>query len=183
MKKLKKYYALILVLVFIIFINAVLYYVGAEGIVSVIGVDNTYLLVFILAISGGLSSFTGVALLTSIATFAGGGAEPLLLALAGGAGIFISDTVFYFLVLYGRRSVPENWDKTFDKLEELVGRYPKWVVLTGMYFYIGFSPLPNDLLMAALVIGGYSYRRIVWVLLAGSFTIALLMAYLGSTFL
>ncbi|MEX2028472.1 MAG: hypothetical protein WD988_03190, partial [Candidatus Curtissbacteria bacterium] len=60
-----------------------------------------------------------------------------------------------------------------------VEKYPPWLILTGMYIYIGFTPLPNDLLMVALVLGGYSYKRIVWTLLAGSFTIAIVTTYLG----
>lgn len=183
MKKFKSYYVLIWILVFIAFINTLFYFFGAEGIVSAIGVENTYLVIFLIAVTGGLSSLTGIALFTSIATFAAGGAEPFLLAMVGGVGIFISDSIFYFLIYYGRKSVPENWEETFKKIEEWIEKYPNRVVLTGMYFYISFSPLPNDLLMAALVIGGYSYKRIVWVLLAGSFTVAFITAYLGKIIL
>lgn len=181
MKKKSRYYILLGILALIAGINVFFYYIGPEETVSIIGIENTYIVVFLIAAIGGLSAFTGVALFTSLAAFAAGGADPLLLALSGGVGIFISDSIFYFLALYGRRSIPQKWGRVLDRVEKLIEKYPSKVVLAGIYLYISFTPLPNDLLMVALVVAGYSYRKIVWVLLAGSLTIALLTAYLGTT--
>ncbi|PIP55505.1 MAG: hypothetical protein COX06_02790 [Candidatus Zambryskibacteria bacterium CG22_combo_CG10-13_8_21_14_all_42_17] len=178
MKKREKYDVLAGILAFIVAVNILLYFYDAKEIVSSIGIENTYIVIFIMAVIGGLSALTGAALFTTITAFAAGGAEPLILALAGGAGIFISDTIFYFLALHGRRSVPDDWDKILNKIENRIEKYPKWMVLTGMYIYIGFTPLPNDVLMIVLVIAGYTYKNIMWVLLAGSFTIAMVTAYL-----
>ena len=179
----KNYYTFGGIVAFFIFINILLYFFGTDTIVSFIGVENTYIIVFIIATIGGLSTVTGVALFTSIATFASGGSEPLFLALAGGTGIFISDSIFYFLALYGRKSVPREWEKNLSKMAAWIEKYPPWAILLGVYVYIGFTPLPNDLLAIALVVGKYTYKKIAPVLLIGSFTIAFLTAYFGSLIL
>ena len=167
------------ILAFIAFINILFYFFSADSIVSLVGAENTYIIIFILATVGGLSSISGIALFTTIITFVAGGANPLLITLVGGTGIFISDSIFYLLALHGRKSVPQDWDESLSKIESLVEKYPPWMVFVGTYIYIGFTPLPNDLLMVALVIGGYSYKKIARILLAGSFTIAMVTAYFG----
>ena len=179
MKSKKRYYILAAILAFIVAINLLFFFVKPNEIVEYVGVENSYLIVFAVSAIGGLSTLTGLALFTTIVTFAAGGSEPWLLGLAGGLGIFISDSIFYFLAKYGRESVPESWDNTLKKVEKWIKKHPPWAVLTAMYLYLGFSPFPNDLLMIALVVGGYSYKKIALVLLAGSITVAMLTAYLG----
>jgi hypothetical protein len=179
----RKYYILAGILLFLAAINFLLFVASPRDIVASIGVENTYIIVFAIAAIGGLSSVTGAAFYASVITFAGGGANPLLLTLAGGAGIFISDTIFYYLALYGWQSVPKWWESKVQRIREWIEKRPQSKVATAVYIYIGFTPLPNDLLMLGLVIGGYAYRQIFWPLLAGSFTIAAITAYLGEALL
>jgi membrane protein DedA with SNARE-associated domain len=183
MKNPKSYYVLGSIIFLVVFVNFLFYFLGAEKIVSWVGVDNTYLVVLAISTIGGLSTFTGSILFTTIATFAGGGANIFLLALFGGLGIFISDSIFYFLARLGRKSAPDNWEKSLRKVENWIKKVPDWIVLTIVYLYLSFTPFPTDLLMIALAVTGHTYRRIFWVLLAGSFTVALFTAYLGETFI
>ena len=122
-------------------------------------------------------------LFTSIATFAGGGANIFLLGLLGGLGIFISDSIFYFIARLGITHVPKKWEASLKKMEEWMENFPDWAVLSIVYLYLSFTPFPTDLLMIALAASGYKYKKIVWVLFAGSLTIALFTAYLGETFI
>ena len=179
----KNYYLFGTVILFIVLISLVFFFFNPEEIVAQVGVKNTYLVVFLISAIGGLSTLTGGAVFTTIATFAAGGASSLGLTLAGGAGIFISDSIFYFLVQYGLKSIPTTWENSIEKMRKWIVRHPDWMVLLGTYIYISFTPLPNDLLMIGLVIGGYSYKKIVWVLLAGSLTVAFLTTYLGNVIL
>lgn len=179
-KKRQAYYLLAGIIAIILAINLLFFYVSPEEIVVGIGVRNSYLAVFLLAAIGGLSTLTGTVLFASLLTFAAGGSSPLWLGLSAGLGIFLSDSIFFYLASYGREAVPSGWDKALDKLEQRVRRLPEWAVLLGTYVYLGLTPLPNDLLMLALVLGGYSYRRVLPVLILGSFTVALAVAYLGS---
>lgn len=165
-----------------ILVNVLFFFVSPTALVERIGVENAYLVVFGMAALGGLSTFTGVSLYAALLTFAAGGANPLVLGLAAGIGIFASDTVFFLLATYGRRAVPVAWEGAVQRLRRLVRRISfRWTAILS-YLYLGFTPLPNDVLMLALVAGEYRYRRIAPVLLAGDLTIALVGAHLGAWF-
>ena len=179
----KGYYLFGGIALFIILINLVVFFFSPEEVVKKVGIENVYLVAFIIASVGGLSTLTGAVVLTSIATFSAGGANPLLLALSAGAGIFLSDTIFYFLVQYGRKAIPKTWEKALEKARMWIVKHPDWMVLLFSYLYVSFTPFPNDLLMIALVIGCYPYRKIVGPLVAGSLTVAFLTAYLGRSLL
>jgi len=179
MRWLRGHYVLVLVLIFLLALNVFFYFISPEVIVEYVGVKSSYTITFVIATIGGLSTFTGPILFTTIATFAAGGSNLLLIGLLGGLGIFISDSIFFHLARLGRRFVPTGWEKGLNRIESLVQRYPRWLVLIFVFIYISMTPLPNDILMLALVLGGYLYRHIVLVLFAGSLSIALLTAYLG----
>jgi len=175
----RRHYVLVLVLIFLAVVNVFFYFVNPDVIVDYVGVKSSYTITFVIATIGGLSTFTGPVLFTTIATFAGGGSNPLLLGIIGGMGIFISDSIFFHLTQLGYKHVPENWEKWLDRIKIFMQKYPRWLLLVFVYLYISFTPLPNDILMLALVFGGYLYRQVVFVLLAGSLSIALVTAYLG----
>lgn len=183
MKNPKNYYILGGIVLLFVLLNVFLYFFDAQKIVDWVGVDNTYFVVFAIATIGGLSTLTGPVLFTSIATFAGGGANIFLLGLLGGLGIFISDSIFYFIARLGITHVPQKWESSLKKVEGWMRKFPDWAVLSVVYIYLSFTPLPTDLLMIALAASGYKYKKIVWVVLAGSLTIALFTAYLGETFI
>lgn len=178
--RLNIYHILIIIAFFIIAINALFFFISPKEIISFIGVENSYIIVFITAVIGGISSLTGVALFATIATFSAGGAEPFLLGIIGGIGIFISDTVFYFLAKAGHKALPESWGSYITKALEWIQKYPSWVILCFVFLYIGFTPLPADILMATLALSGYSYKKIAPILLLGSITVATFAAYLGN---
>lgn len=174
------YYILIAIVIFIVAVNALFFFVSPQEIVSFIGTENAYGIVFITAAIGGLSSITGVALFTTLAMFSAGGADPFLLGLVGGVGIFISDTVFYFVAKYGHKALPEHWGAYVTKALQWIKRYPTWLVFIVVYLYIGFTPLPADVLMATIALAGFPYRKIAPVLLLGSITVAMLVSYVGN---
>lgn len=170
-----------IVLVLALWIGLV-FIISPEEIVSAIGVQNTYLVVFLLATIGGLSTVTGTSLFAALATFASGGADPWLLGLVGGLGIFISDSVFFLVAHHGARALPKKPNGIRDRLAHTFKRIPQWALAGGVYAYVGITPLPNDILMGALALARIPYRSIVVPLLAGSITIALLTAHIGESF-
>ncbi len=179
MRRWKKYGLFFAIAGFIVLVNLIFFFWSPELVVSKIGIKNTYLLAFLASAIGGLSTLTGAALFTTIVTFVAGGSHPFWLALSAGMGIFLSDSVFYFLIFHGRKSIPLRWENRLERIQLWMAQHPPKTVLTAAYLYMSFTPLPNDLLMIGLVIGGFSYKRIVWVVLAGSLTVAFVTAYLG----
>lgn len=180
MSWIKRHSVLVSIVVFLIGVNVLYYFINPSELVEIIGVHNTYLVAFLIAAIGGLSTLTGAVLYTALGTFAAGGAQPFILGLAGGLGIFISDTIFFHLARLGRESVPEKWEKWIGRITSFMKRFPKKAVLVFIFLYIGLSPLPNDILMIALVLGGYQYKEIWHVLLAGSITIAMIITHIGN---
>ena len=168
---------------FLIAFNVLYYFFSPRDIVAYVGVENTYVVTFLVAAIGGLSTLTGAVLYTAIATFAAGGSMPWLLGITGGLGIFISDSIFFHLARIGREHVPDEWEPWVMKIQNIIQRYPRRLVLLLAYLYLGFSPFPSDLLMITLALGGYRYRTLAPVLLAGSITIAFLIAYFGNLWL
>lgn len=157
----------------------VFFLVPLERVVESIGVENTYLILFLLALLGGVSSFTSSTFYASVTVFSGGGADPVLLGLSGGSGMFLSDAVFYGLALHGRKMLPEKWEERASRLGKHLLRLPQWVVLGGVLLYTGFMPLPSDILMMALALCGYPFLKIAPFILLGDVTIVTLIAFLS----
>jgi len=166
----------------IVGINIFLLYISPEEVVTAIGVENIYVVTFLLGAIGGLSTLTGAALYATIITFAVGGATPALLGLSAGLGIFVSDTVFYHVALYGKMSIPDKTAKKLSRITDTLLGFSKQKMLLFTYLYQSFLPLPSDVLMVFLVFAGYKYRTVAPVFLAASLTLGFLLAYFGSTF-
>lgn len=152
--------------------------------VEKIGIQNTYLAAFLLAAIGGFSSLTGTSLYAALIALSAGGVNPIALGIIGGLGLFLSDTVFYFVITKIRTLIARittKYDRIFRKMWRWLYAMPDWVVYIGVYVYAAFAPLPNDILLAVLALSSYSYRQFVWFLLAGDLTMALILTHLGET--
>lgn len=155
------------------------HFVPPELLVEKIGIRNTYLAAFILAIVGGFSSVTGTSLYATLAAFAySGEVNSLVLGVVSGLGLFLSDSLFYLVAEYGRGiivKVASRWDVLFNRIRRWVRIAPNWLVYVGIFLYSAFSPIPNDVLLAVLVLSGYSYRQFALYLFLGDLTFALLL--------
>lgn len=165
---------------FLVILNVIFYFFDPREIVAQLGVESVYLITFLVAAVGGVSTITGTVLYATIVTFAAGGVNPLLLGLVGGVGIFISDSILFYILRKAKNFTPHDWEVWFQRIESYVEKYPRWVVIMLAYVYAGLSPLPNDLLIIALIVSGLKYRHVGFVLLAGGVTLGLITAYFGS---
>lgn len=181
LEKLKKHKTIISIAILLLAWGAFFLLVDPVELVEKIGVENTYIIVFLMAVFGGLSTITGSSFFVTVATFASSGADPLLLGLSGGLGIFISDIVFFFLAKYGVKAFEEKSRKVSSLITRVMDKLTPAGVLAGTYLYLGFTPLPNDLLMIALALSGMSFKRLMPVLFLGSITVVTLTAYFWHT--
>lgn len=161
-------------------VNLVFLFYSPDDLVRAIGVENSYLVLFLIAALGGLSSFTSSVYYAAIATFSAGGSIPWLLGIAGGFGLAVSDTIFFFLARKGRDSAGLDSLPWVKRAMERIERWPRFVQYLVIYLYLGFTPLPNDFLMVALAVLGFSYWSIIGFVLAGGITVTMLIAYLGN---
>jgi uncharacterized membrane protein YdjX (TVP38/TMEM64 family) len=183
MKPSKRTYALLGTILLILIAWALFFYfVPPEVLVDRIGIRNTYLAAFILAVVGGFSSITGTSLYAALAAFAQGGVNTWILGIVGGLGIFFSDSLFYFLASYGREMITKiaaRWNTVFDRIRRWIKLAPDWLVYTGVFLYSAFAPIPNDILLAVLALSGYSYRQFAPYLLLGDLTMTIILTNLA----
>lgn len=155
--------------------------IGAEHIVEYIGVKNGYVVMFTVALLGGLSTFTSVAYFATVLTLASAGLNPVFLALASSAGVSIGDAIFYFIGRYGvREMVTGRIGQVVVRLTQWLEHKSKSLLFGVVYSYAAFTPLPNDVLAVLL---GIARQRLVLVLPAlvlGNFTLTFLLAKFGS---
>jgi len=175
---LKKNKLIIFLLALLVLWTAVFSFIHPERLVDELGVNNIYLIVFLLAVFGGLSTVTGTSFFIAVSAFSIGGADPFLLGIFGGIGIFISDTIFFLVAKYGVNKISlEN--KRAIWIRDKMSKLPNWIIFPVTYVWLGFTPLPNDLLMIILALSCISYKKILPVVFAGSITVVMVTAYLA----
>ena len=180
MKKwLENHTGIVLLITVFLALNLVFLFISPDQIVGYIGVENTYLTLFLIAAIGGLNSITGGVLYASIIAFAAGGASPWLLGLAGGVGIAIGDSLVFYLFRYTSKTLSPAWQEKVDKMKAKVEHLPRCVQYALIYAYLGFAPFPNDVLMFLLAVLRFRFYQVFPAILAGAITIATLTAYLG----
>ena len=167
--------------VFVVVWVSLLALVGPSKLVSIIGVQNGYLLAFLIAAFGGFSSLTAVSLVATIVTLSAGGLNPLLLGLFAGTGMTIGDLIYFYLGNAGRNALhPESRLRALvEKSSAWLSDKPKWMLPLVTFIYAGFLPLPNDVLTVSLALAGGKMRVIVVPLFLGNIIHASRYAYLG----
>lgn len=178
---LKKYQALYSVFFILIAVSTVLYYYPPDQVVEYIGVENSYLATFLIAAFGGLSSVTSGVFYAAVATFSSGGASPWLLGLIGGIGIAIGDSIIFGLFTYGVKGLSDVWEDRVEQIRTHIERYPDYAVYVGLFLILGVSPLPNDIVMFALVVLGFKYVKIAPILVLAGISVTTITALLGES--
>lgn len=159
-------------------------YISPEEIVDSIGINNGYLVLFLVAFFGGMSSFSGASYIATVLTLAAGGLDPILLALVSGVGISLSDTLFYWVGHHSQHLIESP--KILQKLErvsEWLSRQSRLIIGLCIYAYTSFTPLPTDLITLTLGLTRQPYLLVIVALTLGNFTFTYLLATLGSSFL
>jgi hypothetical protein len=154
------------------------YYVSPTTLVTKIGIDNSYLVAFFVAVICGFSSVTGTTFYVTIGALSNGGASPLLLGIIGGIGVCISDTAFYFLVSKGTHIINKHFIKFSNFIKKWVKIVPSFVVNIGVFIYSAFIPIPNDVLLVTLSLSRVPFKKVAPYLFAGDIVSTLLIAYL-----
>jgi len=169
----------VLLLGVFLLLNVAFLFISPDTIVQYIGVENTYLMLFLMATFGGVNVFTGGVLYATIIAFAAGGASPWLLGLTGGLGIAIGDSIVFFLFLYTSRRLSPAWQERVALSKQKIERLPSALQYLLIYLYLGFAPIPNDILMFMLAVLRFRFVVIVPFIIAGAVTFVTLVALVG----
>lgn len=170
-KKILSVALLVLLLVaLVIFLN----FISPEEIVEKIGVRNGYLLAFLVSLFGGFSAGGSVTFISLLLVLAAGGLTPLYLGLVSGTSLAIGDILMFYTGAKGRELISGKWDTRIHRLTEAIDTRPslRKFIPFGSYLYIGFAPLPNDILLLFLAAIEYPLRRMIPIIILGDLTFA-----------
>ncbi|MFT5849634.1 MAG: membrane protein YqaA with SNARE-associated domain [Patiriisocius sp.] len=155
--------------------------VGPEAVLSWIGAENGYWVMFLVALLGGMSSIGGITYVATIITLASAGLNPAGLALASGLAISIGDTIYYYIGRHGLRILAHG------RLQDRIQQVSHWlhnrsrvVLFSVVYGYTAFTPLPNDLLTLTLGITKQPWRTCITALTLGNMTLTYIIAVFGN---
>lgn len=178
MKEEIKFYApFVLMLLMIVGWVILFNYVSPTTLVEKIGIKNSYLVLFALAVICGFSSLTTGTFYVAVAALSAGGSNPLILGLVGGFGLSISDSAFYYFASRGSHVVDKHWKSVSDFLKTWIEKVPDWAIRAGVFVYSSIVPIPNDVLVVALVLGSVRFRKFAPYLFAGDILFTLILAY------
>lgn len=160
---------LVAVIVVMLFlgISITLYTVSPDAILGALGVENAYLLMFILAFLGGLSTFSGVPYHVVLVALAGAGMNPWILGALAAIGVTAGDSTSYLLGRHGGELLSPRMQQVLERLTKLEARSPRLVSL-ALFLYGAFVPFSNDVLVIPAGIIGYPFWRIMLLLGAGN---------------
>jgi membrane protein DedA with SNARE-associated domain len=185
MKK-KSVYILILTIVAIGAWSIFLHTHGITAIVESVGVKNGYIILFLVALLGGVSSLGAVAYITALLTLSAGGLDPFYLALASGLGVSVGDTIYFFLGKKGLRTLILRQEKRTPALRKFLHAVTSWldkkpegITFGGIFILAAFTPTPNDLIAIAFGLAGRRYLTTISALVLGNIVHTYLIATVG----
>lgn len=179
-KKIIKYLPRILLILFFISISLFFFfYSSPERLITLIGVQNAYALIFILAFLGGMTTFTGIPYHLVLITLATGGLNPLLLGLSTAIGVMLGDSTSYYVGYQGSVIIPKTLQRILQRIRNFALKYPKILPLF-FFLYGSISPFSNDFIVISMGLSQYPYWRVMVPLGLGNLVFNISLAYLST---
>jgi len=152
-------FRLILVL-FFVSATIFFYYSSPDELISFIGVENAYLLMFVLALLGGLTTFSGIPYHVILVVLASGGLNPLLLGISAASGVMVGDTTSYYIGYSGGSFIPQGIQKTLQKLCAFCLAHPKLLPI-AFFLYGSLVPFSNDFIVISMGLARYPFWKVM----------------------
>lgn len=179
-KKILKYLPrIILILLFVGMSFFFFAYSSPEKMISLIGVQNAYALIFILAFIGGMTTFTGIPYHLVLITLATGGLNPLFLGLSTAAGVMLGDSTSYYVGYQGSVIIPRTLNKILQRIRNFALKHPK-ILPVFFFMYGSLSPFSNDFIVVSMGLSRYPYWRVMVPLGMGNLVFNISLAYLAT---
>jgi membrane protein YqaA with SNARE-associated domain len=150
----------------------------ADDIIDAVGANNAFLLMFVLGMIGGFTTFTGIPYHFVLMSLAAGGLNPIGLGVSTALGVMIGDSVMYLLGSRVKTNLPPRVEATVEKFATHLDHHPRWVS-PALVVYGAMSPFSNDFAVAPLSMIGYNYWRTIVPLAIGNTFYNIAIAYLG----
>lgn len=181
-KRIKKTIIFLVLSIVVISLITLLHFISPEEIVNKIGFRNGYIIAFVVSFFGGFSAVGSISFISLLITLVAGGMNPVYLGLVAGISLAIGDMIMFYVGSKGRELVRGKWDKKIDKVANVIKKR-KWLekmVPVIAYLYIGFAPLPNDVLILFLAAVKYPPKKMNGIIILGDITFALMITILAA---
>ncbi|MCK5629768.1 MAG: hypothetical protein KAI26_04075 [Nanoarchaeota archaeon] len=181
-KRIKKIILFLILAIFVISLMNLLFIISPEEIVNKIGVRNGYILAFVVSFFGGFSAGGSISFISLLITLVVGGMNPVYLCLITGISLAIGDMIMFYIGSKGRELIRGRWNNKLNKVAN-VFKKREWLekmVPVISYLYIGFVPLPNDILILFLAAVKYPPKKMNGIIILGDFTFVLMIIILAT---
>jgi hypothetical protein len=178
----KKLFAFSILALFVVFLVVFFSFISPTEIVNKIGVKNAYIIVFLVSFFGGFSAGGSITFITLLVTLTIGGMNPIYLGLISGISLAIGDMIMFYAGCKGRELIRGKLDKRINKITKFINKrkgLEKTIPIIA-YLYIGFAPLPNDILILFLSVIEYPRKKMNIIIILGDITFALMVTILTS---
>ncbi|MFP4401819.1 MAG: VTT domain-containing protein [Candidatus Nanoarchaeia archaeon] len=167
---------LILFTIYIIIVSQL----EASSIVSQIGINNSYIIIFLIATFGGVSALTSASFYALFVLFLYGGSNYILLSVLSAIGLTIGDAFFYYLGYIGSEITNKTkYSKYFKNIQKYINKYSKWKIFYIITFFQSLPlPLPTDFISASAGIVKYSPKLTLLALGIGNLVHLLIISIL-----
>lgn len=139
-----------------------------------LSLQYSYFGIFLISLIGSMSIFFPIpytVVIFTVAPFF----DPILIALASGAGSAIGEFSGYMLGLGGRKIISEKRKRQMEALVKIFGKYGFIAI-----FLFALTPLPDDLLFIPLGIMHYNLLKAFIPAMVGKICMSLIIAYSSS---
>ena len=164
----------VLIALFIITWSIFLHYYPPKLIVSTLGINNTYLAIFMLSLIGGVSTFTSTTFYTVLITIALSEVNPVWLGLIASLGLTLGDLLFYYMGRKGKQCVPGKYEAKIIKLTAKMEKINDKLIVLIIFLY-SLTPLPSDILAIGLAFVEFSVKKLIPPLFLGNFVLIVLL--------
>lgn len=170
----------LLPVLFFVGFSLLFYYSSPAAIIGFVGVESSYLLISILALLGGLTTFSGIPYHLILVALAAGGLNPFLLGITTATGVMLGDSTSYYIGYQGATIVSSTLQKNLQRICSFCLKYPKFFPLF-FFLYGSLVPFSNDIITIPMGILRYPFWRVITPLGLGNLffntSLALLAAY------
>lgn len=171
-------FSILFVLFFISLSLFFYFFASPERIITILGVTNAYLLIFILAFLGGLTTFSSIPYHLVLITLAAGGLNAWLLGFAAATGVMLGDSTSYMIGYHGGRISPRHVQRFFQRIYHLAHVHSR-IFPVVCFLYGTLVPLSNDVITMSAGAARYPFWRVMVPLGLGNIVFNVIVAVMA----
>ncbi len=169
----------LLPVIFIIVFSVILFiYVDPQNLINFVGLENAYLMMFLTAFLGGLSTFNFIPYYSVVLLLVNAGLNPFYVGATSAVGVMCGDSFSYFMGYSGGEIIPTNLKNFLNKVSSVAISKPKMFIL-GSFLYGCISPFSNDFITISAGIAHIPYRKVMIPLALGNLVFNISFSFLA----